>query len=312
METCSECLKKFMTKKNLREHEETHASSSSSSSPLSSKQCRVPVQLKKITSAFKNRIASYLYKNEKEEIIYPQEFFSQIKDEIIRILSDAQREHISFKYNMELNGEYIKIHEDDLIVQKITHRSKMEFVTLSDDLEETFKKQSLEICSRMSEFQERDSGWTLICIKDLQININKSSFVRGSRYIPLPEWIEKKKACVNIKNHDDYCFKWSIIAFFSTCKQDVLNNVTNIESEEISIGGKLLHFNRLEFPMKLRDIKKFEDLNSTISINVFGCEERSLVGPYYLTQGEKEWHINLLLLTNKDCFHFVLISDMSR
>jgi hypothetical protein len=33
----------------------------------------------------------------------------------------------------------------------------------------------------------------------------------GGSYIELPEYI-KKRACVNIKNDDEKCFKWSILA----------------------------------------------------------------------------------------------------
>ena len=33
---------------------------------------------------------------------------------------------------------------------------------------------------------------------------------RGGSYIKLPEWIANKKACVNIKNEDNKCLKYSI------------------------------------------------------------------------------------------------------
>ena len=33
---------------------------------------------------------------------------------------------------------------------------------------------------------------------------------RAGRYIELPEWIKLKKACINIKNKDQKCFKYCI------------------------------------------------------------------------------------------------------
>ncbi len=66
--------------------------------------------------------------------------------------------------------------------------------------------------------------------------------------------------------------------------------------------------------MGLDDIKKFEELNSNISINVFGLAEDNvtLIGPYYLTNTERPCHANLLLLSNEESFHFTWIKNLSR
>jgi len=44
----------------------------------------------------------------------------------------------------------------------------------------------------MSEFQERDSGWSLIEKVYLEVNINKYQLIRGSNYIDLPREIVNK------------------------------------------------------------------------------------------------------------------------
>ena len=64
----------------------------------------------------------------------------------------------------------------------------------------------------MEEFQEKGSGWSLPQILSLTININKYEPMKGSSYIELPKEILMKKACVNVQNKDDQCFKWSILA----------------------------------------------------------------------------------------------------
>jgi len=38
----------------------------------------------------------------------------------------------------------------------------------------------------MSEFQERDGGWSLIKIVHLKVNINKYQLIKGSNYIDFP------------------------------------------------------------------------------------------------------------------------------
>ncbi|KAK9728846.1 hypothetical protein QE152_g16977 [Popillia japonica] len=62
----------------------------------------------------------------------------------------------------------------------------------------------------MSEFQERDSGWTLCKILHIEVNINKYNPMRASGFIDLPQQIKKKKAIINVQNNDQACFAWAI------------------------------------------------------------------------------------------------------
>ena len=68
------------------------------------------------------------------------------------------------------------------------------------------------ISEKSKEFAERESGWVLEKILYLEININKYNPLRASSYIPLPKDIASKKAIVNIRNEDECCFAWSIVA----------------------------------------------------------------------------------------------------
>ena len=46
----------------------------------------------------------------------------------------------------------------------------------------------------------------------LDINFHQLNLMRGSSYLPLPDWLVRKKATVNPHNDDDEeCFKWSVI-----------------------------------------------------------------------------------------------------
>ena len=46
----------------------------------------------------------------------------------------------------------------------------------------------------------------------LDINFHQLNLTRGSSYLPLPDWLARKKAIVNPHNNDEECFKWSVIA----------------------------------------------------------------------------------------------------
>lgn len=309
---CHECFKWFSKLIHLKEHEKSHASTSlrcySGEEVMEISNLK---HFKCVKRAFKDRIITYLYENQKEEILHPQEFFNGTLGDLLNLLNGSLKKHIALKYNLELECEYIQIKNEDIYIRSITHRTKMEFLTLSDDVEHSLKSQCFNICTKMSEYQERDSGWSLLKIKLLEININKSSFIRGSKYIPTPQWIRKKHGVFNIQNDDDYCFKWSIIASFLGSNQNLLKEI-NIFEEKMQIKDSVINFERLEFPLKLKDIKIFEEMNSNISVNVFGCEGSQIVGPYYLTNEVKDHHINLLLLTDEEWSHYVLITDISR
>ena len=45
----------------------------------------------------------------------------------------------------------------------------------------------------------------------LDINFHQLNLMRGSSYLPLPDFIAKRKAMINPQNGDEECFKWAII-----------------------------------------------------------------------------------------------------
>lgn len=341
---CSECGKFFMRKSRLTQHEKTHASSSTTNcsdckeNVLTSsygyhirtnkhrancgKPSTLSPKLKVRNSDFSERIEIYTFTNERDGVTIPEEFFMDIEEIITNLLNECLAKHILYKFNMELMCEYVRMGEgEDMTMGSIGHISKMRMVTIDQDIVELYKSQCIELCTKMSEFQERDSGWTLVNIKFIEININQASIIRGSQYIPSPDTLKKKNATLNIENYDVYCFKWCIIAAMH-CAMKKLNhrakqsphsyNISNIDDEKINVGNAELDFSSMDFPLKIKGIQQFEKQNKNISINVFGYEADTIVGPYYFTQEEKQTHINLILLTDKEKSHYVLINDISR
>ena len=62
--------------------------------------------------------------------------------------------------------------------------------------------------------------------------------------------------------------------------------------------------------MTVRQLNEIEKQNN-ISINVFGYEERQPY-PIYITEEKFEKHMNLLLITNSENKHFVIIKDFNK
>jgi len=68
----------------------------------------------------------------------------------------------------------------------------------------------------------------------------------------------------------------------------------------------------LFFPMSVRDVSKFENLNSDISVSVLIFEERQLIPLYRSPHKNGKHTIHLLLLSDGNTQHYTLIKKLSR
>ena len=74
--------------------------------------------------------------------------------------------------------------------------------------------------------------------------------------------------------------------------------------------AETLNFKNMSFPVKLRDINKFEKQNPIISVNVLGYDDENKIYPLRISQMDKRLHeVNLLQLEDN---YDVLINNMSR
>ena len=76
--------------------------------------------------------------------------------------------------------------------------------------------------------------------------------------------------------------------------------------------SKVLNWEGLQFPINLIDINKFENHNSSISVNVFGYEK--LVYPRRISEQNCKGNstVNLLLISDDTKQHYSLIKDISK
>lgn len=244
--------------------------------------------------------------------ILPEEFLKETKTTLEEIISYFKIKYNTFKFGLKLECNYIKGVDDDFIKNKIFHSNKFHLITWSTDINEFINDVFQQILIKMSEFQESGSGFALNKIIAAHIKVVKINSISGSHYIPLPRELERKGACVNVKNNDNF---WCIIAALSnktTNKCRCSSYQVDISMSKIKVENHLLNFENIIFPMKLEDINNFEHLNPPISVNVFGYNNKEVIGPYYLTKEEKTNHINLLLILSPNKYHYVLISDLSR
>ena len=88
----------------------------------------------------------------------------------------------------------------------------------------------------------------------MDIDFHRLNLPRGSSYVPLPDWLTKKKAIINPKNSDMECFKWAVMA---AVKWEEIDRDHQRVSKLKRYEGEF-YWSGLEFPVSLRDINKFE------------------------------------------------------
>lgn len=171
---------------------------------------------------------------------------------------------------------------------------------IDEGLKESFKKMS----TSFADYQNKGSNWTVDEVNDLTINMARYRPLRGSSYIPLPIKLASKKAIINVKNKDNKCFVWSILAALYPAKRD---------AERTSKYKKyfgILNIDGIEFPVKMGDISRFEEQNN-VSINIFRYKNTEIF-PVHITKHRFKSHVNLMLISNKKKVHFCWIKNLNR
>ena len=133
----------------------------------------------------------------------------------------------------------------------------------------------------------------------------------ASSYIPTPACIAGKHAVINVINNDLRCFEWAVLLslYPPTCKSNE-NNVYSYTKYRDT-----LNFDGIAFPVRVKDIDRFEELNSDISVNVMSLDEenKGFCTERMSSERHRKHHINLLLLSDKDKNqHYVWIKNFSR
>ncbi|XP_074026081.1 uncharacterized protein [Leptinotarsa decemlineata] len=267
--------------------------------------------VKIVNTAFKCRIVSYRVDSENHHMDYPT-FFNEIKQKVVKLLEEVLDIHKCMKVNMEVFGRY-SLQTKDLSDIK-SFNSPNEVIDQSNDLDVVYSSFADSLTVKAAEFQDRDSGWTIEKILYLEVNINKYSPFGGSSYIKLPRFIELKKSVVNVLNQDQCCFAWAVTSALYPASQK-LNEISSYPhfSTVLNVAG-------MEFPVKLKDIPKFEVMNDC-SINVYGLEnvfkngriEYEVVGPLHYSKRRLNSHVNLLIITDDSGnSHYCWIKDLSR
>ena len=150
-----------------------------------------------------------------------------------------------------------------------------------------------------------NSRFTFDEVLYIDVDFHQLNLMRGSSYLPLPDWLMKKKATINPCSEDQECFKWAVIA--ASRWEDIDSHPERIS--KLKTFEADFEWCGIGFPVSVKDIKKFEFRNQ-ISINLLAIEDRQI----YICRkgGNYECIINLMLITENSRKHYVAIKSLSR
>ena len=195
------------------------------------------------------------------------------------------------------------------------HRIPSRIYTINnhEELKTTIDNMASDIEIKIENSQLKKSGYQIKKIEKITIHYDKYNPTRAGKYIELPKWIANKKACINIKNDDELCFKYCVQAkFYEIMKKDHPDRMYHYRS----LKDGLINWDDVEFPAELSDIEHFEEINkNTISVNVYAIDPNgtnTIVVNRVTKISKPSCHINLLLLERDNYNHYVLIKDYSR
>ena len=258
--------------------------------------------------AMKGKIKTIRFKNS-TNVIDLNSFFRIIKPLMIEKIEENLKEKESLKIKLVLCGFYRKPFDNNL--NKFYHHSDyFDKVLRTSNIGDIIVNQFTLIQNHViNPTDDRPSGWRLESIEYCDMYVDTYQPIGGESFIDLPKVIKYKKAIINIKNNDNKCFMWCILAHLYPIAIHP-ERMSHYNKEEYI---KRLNFDGIEFPVK--DFKKFENLNPTISINIYDYklkEDIVTFSPLYITDEEKEIHVDMLYVYDEINSHFCLIKDLSR
>ena len=226
-----------------------------------------------------------------------KDFFTYHKNIKFRKVLDCTMEKQKIKQNLGVVG---------LEESKAYFNSRTLTNTKSDDVNELIQEAFDDIEDGVENYQDIGSEWYFKEVDKLEIHTVGFNPTKGSSYIPLPDWISNKKAIVNIENKDDKCFLWCILRYLHP-KKDNDSRLTDLHKYEFSLNTK-----GITFPIKLKDITKFEKLNSELpGINVFS-ESDNVIYPLRMAERDCLKTIDLFLYEKDGVSHYTLIKNFNR
>ena len=200
---------------------------------------------------------------------------------------------------------WIRFTKDGVEIVNLAFNSRMMTVYNLNDKNEIVTAMIEHMAQQIENPALRNSKFVFDRALYMDMDFHRLNLTRGSSYIPLPDWLTKKKAIINPRNSDMECFKWAVIA--ATKWEEIDRDCQRIS--KLRRYENDFDWDGIEFPVSFRDIKRFESRNE-ITINILAVKDKKV----YICRKGKEYtrRANLMLITDGNRKHYVAIKSLAR
>ena len=210
-----------------------------------------------------------------------------------------------FKFVETLQVKFVKYSNDKKIQKNVFFNSSTDLIINETDIKLSLQASQQQILNKIAQWISEGSGWTIQSIENHYINIVNYNPLKGSSYIKLPQEL-KNRSLINLQNKDNECFRWCHIRHLNPQR---LKNPQRIKKTDKQYIEKL-DYSGIEFPVTVKQINEIEKQNN-ICINLFGYEEKQKF-PIFISKEKFTDHMELLLITEGENKHYVLIKDFNK
>ena len=198
--------------------------------------------------------------------IDPDTFFSRVRKFLIELLAKELRTGAV----RSQATTWIRFRKDGEMVE-LAFNSRMLNVYNLSNMNEVVNAMITHMAQQIKNPALSDSKFVFDEVVRMDVDFHRLNLIRGSSYLPLPDWLAHKKTIINPKNSDLECFKWAVIAAMRW--EEIGKNpeqITKLKRFENDFD-----WTGVGFPVSFRTVKRFESQNQ-ISINVLAVEDRQI------------------------------------
>ena len=261
-------------------------------------------------SALNKNVVDYVIKG--DPLYGPSEFLHIAKPHVINIMASNR----NIKTKLYLNCLMSRSDPLGTIVKKFKFRSiGYKIITEATDPHEIYNEMVDEIEEEIQKVEQAEgSGWVFLEVENLTLHTDIWDPIKGSSYIDLPKELKNKNAIINMKNEDNNkCFLWCVLRALNPKDKNAERIDKDLKSKE-----NTLNMEGIDYPVNLKDIKRFEKQNLDISISVLGYSKDERIYPLRISkftkkkkEDERKHNIVLLLIKNGDNSHYCLVKNLS-
>ena len=242
----------------------------------------------------------------------PVDFLRAAKPSMVNIMNNNHNTKV--KLNFIVTMERVSLDPDGFKYPRKEfkfHSRGKKIITEATDTIEIYHEMISEILEAMLKVEQADgSGWVFMGVIRLILKIDKWDPLKASSYIDLPPELKNKKALINMQNTDNKCFLWSVLRGLNPKKEHAGRIDKDLKSKE-----NTLNMEGIDYPVSLKDIKRFEKQNPDISLSVLGYSKDEKIYPLrrskHAMKNKRKYNIILLLIKDGDNSHYCLVKDES-